>query len=299
MIAAPINPSDLMSVRGTYGQSPALPNTPGFEGVGVVESGSGMLARLLKGKRVAVLNRSCGVWSDYAVVPAKQAIPVSSEISDEQAAAFFINPATAWLITQAVLKVRPGEWLVQTAAASTLGKMVVRLGREIGFRTLNIVRREEQAEALKAQGADEVLVFDEATDPIEFAARARSVVPGGVRCAMDPVGGKIGSAVARCLGKDGQLVVYGTLADEPLSLHSRDLMTNAARLEGFWLSNYLQSIRLPAKIRLVRRLNDLVRRGILAADIGATFPLERFAGAVSAAESGRGKVILSIRPTET
>src|SRR5215831_2365946 len=85
MIASPINPSDLLTVRGQYGRLPSLPATPGFEGVGVAESaGPGFLGRLWLGKRVAVLNGVTGNWQEYAVVPAKQVIPVSAEIPDEQ-----------------------------------------------------------------------------------------------------------------------------------------------------------------------------------------------------------------------
>src|SRR5215469_15686461 len=62
MIASPINPSDLLVVRGQYGRLPPLPATPGFEGVGIVEAGSGLLARRVMGRRVAVLNGTTGNW---------------------------------------------------------------------------------------------------------------------------------------------------------------------------------------------------------------------------------------------
>src|SRR5712691_4345367 len=65
MLASPINPSDLLYIRGQYGKPPPLPATPGFEGVGVVEeSGGGILAKRVMGKRVAVLNRGTGNWQE-------------------------------------------------------------------------------------------------------------------------------------------------------------------------------------------------------------------------------------------
>src|SRR5438105_5281546 len=74
MIASPINPSDLMTVRGLYGVLPTLPATPGYEGVGVVDLvGSGLLGKLAKGKRVFVPNAAGGNWAEYAIVPARQA----------------------------------------------------------------------------------------------------------------------------------------------------------------------------------------------------------------------------------
>ncbi|MEI7702445.1 MAG: alcohol dehydrogenase catalytic domain-containing protein, partial [Planctomycetia bacterium] len=43
MLASPINPSDLMFIRGQYTLQPECPATPGFEGVGIVEQSGGGL----------------------------------------------------------------------------------------------------------------------------------------------------------------------------------------------------------------------------------------------------------------
>src|SRR5262249_39576753 len=105
MLASPINPPGLLLVQGPYGKQPPLPCTPGFEGVGVVEEGSGFLARRVLGKRVAVLNGDSGNWAEQVVIPARQAVPVPKELTDEQAATFFVNPSTALIMTQHVLRV--------------------------------------------------------------------------------------------------------------------------------------------------------------------------------------------------
>src|SRR5262249_29437102 len=149
-----------------------LPATPGFEGAGVVDAvGSGLLAKLrgLKpGRRVAVLNGRGGNWQEQVIISAREAVPVHDAISDEQVASFFVNPPTALAMTKYVLKVPAGAWLLQTAAASALGQMIVRLGRHSGFRTINVVRRREQADELKKLGADQVICTD--TESIESRA---------------------------------------------------------------------------------------------------------------------------------
>src|SRR3954454_17839669 len=76
MLACPINPSDLLMVRGEYGRQPALPATPGFEGVGVVGEGSGLLASRGRGTRVAALTTAGGNWAEKVVIPARQTVPV-------------------------------------------------------------------------------------------------------------------------------------------------------------------------------------------------------------------------------
>src|SRR5579872_616205 len=238
MLAAPVNPSDLLSVRGQYARLPSLPATPGFEGVGMVESaGPGLLGRFLVGKRVAALNSRTGSWAEFAVVSARQAIPLSSRLPVEQAAMFFVNPATAYILTRRLLAVPEGEWLLQTAAGSALGRMVIRLGRRFGFRTLNIVRRAEQVAELEALGGDVVT----AASGDDLRARVLSATGGaGVRFAIDAVGGALASAVAGCLASGGKLVLYGTLSGDPLSISPRELIGAGATIEGFWLGLWMQ-----------------------------------------------------------
>src|SRR5476649_330283 len=93
MRMSPINPSDLMTVRGVYGRLPKLPATPGFEGVGVIDAvGSGLLAKLRgikPGRRVAVLNGQGGNWQEYVNLSARLVVPVPDDLPDDQVAAFF------------------------------------------------------------------------------------------------------------------------------------------------------------------------------------------------------------------
>ncbi len=171
MIMSPVNPSDMLVVRGRYGVLPSLPSTPGFEGVGVVdEVGSGLLGRLVKGKRVLAINGAGGNWAEYAVIPARQARPIADDIPDEQAAAAFVNPTTVLALARHVLKVRRGEWLLQSAAGSTLGRMMIKLGRHDGFQARStssaVARRSTNSRRL---GADAVI--SSAEGPIDEQVR--------------------------------------------------------------------------------------------------------------------------------
>jgi len=293
MLASPVNPSDLMYVEGKYGLKPSLPATPGFEGVGVVEaSGGGVLGWLRKGKRVAVINDRVGNWAEYTVTRARQVIPVPDDLPDEQAATFFVNPATAIAMTRNVLKVPAGEWLLQTAAGSNLGQMVIRLGKRAGFRTVNVVRRREQVAELTALGADAVIV--EGDGPVEEQVRA--AVPGGVRYAIDPVGGATGTAAIAALAPGGRILLFGSLSDEPVSVHPRRILSGDVRVEGFWLGSWAKKQRVLRMLRLFREVGELIRDGTLTSPIAATYPLARVREAVAhaAAEGKGGKVLLRI-----
>jgi NADPH:quinone reductase-like Zn-dependent oxidoreductase len=294
MLASPINPSDLLFIQGRYGLKAKLPATPGFEGVGVVEeSGGGLLGWLRKGKRVVVLNDRSGNWQEQVVVPARQVVPVPAALSDEQAASFFVNPATALVVTRHVLRIRRGEWLLQSAAGGALGKMIVRLGKRDGFRTINLVRRREQVEELKQLGADQVLV--EQDGPI--AEQVRRVTDGkGVRCAMDPVGGETGTAVVASLSAVGHAVLYGALSGQPSSVDPRFLITGSKRVEGFLLTDWVKRQGVITMLKLFSQVRRLMQDNVLTTDVGEVFPLERVQDAVR--EAGRpgkgGKVLLRI-----
>ena len=299
MLASPVNPSDLMFVRGEYTLKPELPAIPGFEGVGVVEaSGGGLLGRFMVGKRVAVLNRGGGNWAERTVLPARGVIPLPSWLSVDQAATYFVNPASAVVMTRHVLAVPAGQWLLQTAAGSALGKMVVRLGRRFGFRTLCIVRRPDQVAELQQLGADAVLAFDpDRDDLLEFVVKIRDITGGqGVPFAIDPVGGATGSLVVKVLGRGARMLVFGTLSGSALTLAPRDLMSLDASISGFWLGNYMDSLKLLAKLKLVRQISGLIREGVLGSDVGQRFPLSAIEDAVVAAQqpARSGKVLLTI-----
>lgn len=297
MIASPINPSDMMFVRGLYGIKPQCPQSPGFEGVGKVEtSGGGLRGLFFKGKRVVVMNAAGGNWAETAVVPATQVIPISSSLSDDQAATFFVNPATAWIMTQELLKVPKGGWLLQTAAGSSLGHMIARLGRHLGFKTVNIVRRNVYRDSLKQAGGDVVVVFDPAKDPMEKLREQIKAATGsdGIRYAVDPVGGTTASAVVNCLGPQGRMLMFGSLSGETVEFTPRTIMQADATISGFWLGHFMGRQSLLFKLKLVRRITGLIQSGVLATEIGGQYSLEQITEAVQAAEDRNvsGKIVL-------
>jgi NADPH:quinone reductase-like Zn-dependent oxidoreductase len=294
MIASPVNPSDVLVVRGRYGVLPRLPATPGFEGVGIVDkAGPGILGRWVLGKRVAAINSAGGNWAEWAVIPARQARPIPSDIPDEQAATFFVNPATVLALVRHVLRVPKDEWLLQSAAGSTLGKMIIKLGRHDGFKTLNVVRRSEAKDELSQLGGDAVISSSEG--PIE--EQVDRITGGkGVRYALDPIGGETGTGVFRSLASGGRLVVYGTLSGEPLQLEPRQLISERKVVEGFWLGHWMRERSIPASLLLFREIAGLIRQGVLASEIGSSFGLDQVGQALLQAEAMArgGKVLLRL-----
>jgi NADPH:quinone reductase-like Zn-dependent oxidoreductase len=321
MLISPVNPSDLNFVHGTYHTAlgriiwnqgnaegdrvfydphlvtacPQPPYALGGEGMGVVDAtGSGWLARRLLGKRVAIASGPPnGTWQEYTVVDARRAVALPAEIPDEQGAMFFINPVTAYVMTREVLRVPKGAWLLLTAAGSALGKSIVRMGRLYGFRTLCVVRSGANSEELRALGADAVVE----TDHQNLIAEVFRLTGGkGVSHALDCVGGELASTVVRCLGLGGKLVLYGTLADQPLQVPIRDLMMPVVSISGFLLPNWMMQQSPLKLLGVLRQVRKLMIRGVFDAPIDQRFPLDQVADAVAASlQTGRtGKVLLDI-----
>lgn len=297
MLYSPVNPSDLLRIRGTYGLIPNFPMSPGFEGIGVVEEVKHGLASTVlgikPGRKVVVLNQDTGNWQDQVVIPALRAFPVPEGIPDEQAAGFFVNPATALIMTTKVLKIPVEGLLMQSAAGSAVGKMVIKLGKKFGFRTLNIVRRDETAQMVEKLGGD--YVFDSSqNDIVEGVQKILNFEP--VSYAIDPVGGETTGRMIQALGPGGRMLLYGSLDRSPAPVYSRHIIKNGLTIQGFALQQWSARRRPIQMLFLLRQIGKLMKEGVLTTDIAQVFPLEQYREAIQAAESpGRqGKVLLKM-----
>jgi NADPH:quinone reductase-like Zn-dependent oxidoreductase len=294
ILASPVNPSDLLYVRGHYaGVQAHFPAPVGFEGVGIVDAVGPEVQNLVTGQRVSVVNGQGGNWAEYSVVPAGELFPAPEEIPDEQVASFVINPASAILMVRRVLAVPRGEWLLQSAAGSELGRMIIRLAKRDGIRTLNVVRRHEAVAELERLGADAVIVSTDG--PIDEQVRG-IVGPGGVKYAIDPVVGETGTQMFKALHEEGRMLVYGSLTGEPIRVGEdpRYILAGRRILEVYWLGYWLPRLEEKERRQLALDIVTLMRDGILETSPGRKYSLDEIGDAVARAETtGReGKVLL-------
>ena len=290
MRARPINPSDLLTVQGLYGALPRLPATPGLEGMGVIEALGEGAEHLRVGQRVIPLGVP-GTWQEKLLINSAQLIPVPDQISDQTAAQFVVNPLTAWIMTIEELALQPGEWLLQTAAGSTLGRVVLQIARLRGFKTINVVRRREQVEELKALGADEVIC----TADEDLVERVKEITGReGLTKAIDAVGGATGAAVVRALGRKGVLLVYGLLSMEPMPVESGRMIFTSATIRGFWLGEWFRSAPPERQQAVTAELLRLMTTHEITPPVEAEYPLKEVQTAIEHSQRpGRsGKVLL-------
>jgi len=157
--AATLNPSDILFMRGLYNVKLNYPYTPGWEGSGtVVQSGGGSLADGLVGKRVAFFKAQemgtymlGGAFADYCVTDASMAFPFSDDLSFEDTASFIVNPLTAVCMVDR-LKQLKSKCVIITAAASQIGRMLIKLCQIEGIKTICTVRRPEQISIVQGLG---------------------------------------------------------------------------------------------------------------------------------------------------
>ncbi|MFP4095278.1 MAG: zinc-dependent alcohol dehydrogenase family protein [Cyclobacteriaceae bacterium] len=290
--AAPVNPSDSLFVQGFYGMQPRFPDSPaGFEGAGeidVIGTGIGEGIQLAKGMKVCFA--ALGTWSEYVVVPATQLVPLPNGLSWEEGAQLFVNPFTALAMLEEA-KLQKGDWLLLTAGYSAVSKMVVKIAKERGIRTICTVRRDEQADMLHMMGAEAVIN----TKKDSFSERVRALTDKqGVKACFEAVGGETAEEALQCMSKGGKMIIYGLLSGKDAKFNSGLLIFKEITVKGFWLSRWMVESSLSTKAKLASELHSLVKKGIIPFDVGATFPLDQAGEAVTYSDTpGKsGKAII-------
>jgi len=289
MLAAPINPSDVLTITGQYGALPPLPAVGGNEGVARVAQRGADVRRLAVGDLV-LMPVGAGTWSSHAVARADTLLPLPAGGDPLQLAMLTVNPPTASLLLSEFGTLAPGDWVVQNAANSAVGEYLIQLARARGIRTVNVVRRDAMVPVLEALGGDVVLV-----DGPDLPERVAAATQGAkVRLAFDAVGGTATDRLARSVAIGGTVVNYGAMSGEACKVAPGSFVFRDVTLRGFWLAFWFRHATGEQQRALYGELAQRVAAGTLAARVDRTFPLAQIQDAVAYAAAGgrNGKVLL-------
>jgi NADPH:quinone reductase-like Zn-dependent oxidoreductase len=293
MDSSPINPSDLALLAGGYLKR-NYPFTPGLEGSGtVIRSGGGILARLRMRKKVACspISGGDGTWSEYMLTSAMHCAPLPRNISMEQGSMMLVNPMTAMAF---VLLAREGKHkaMVNNAAASSLGKMLIRMCRLKRIPLINIVRKEEQIEELKQLGASHVLNSSSKTFELDLKQLAQELE---ATLFLDAVTGSQTPILLRAAPAGTKLVAYARLSGEDIKAEAGELIRKNKQIVGFQLGNWLQRKNLLFKLMFIHRVKKHLGRE-LTSHIRYTTPLAKVEEALSnyPKNMSKGKIILKV-----
>src|SRR6478735_5696195 len=288
MYAAPINPADLNQIEGKYPVRAELPATPGFEGAGVVV-GLGANVKGLTSSALVILPHNIGTWRDAVAVKAQDLVVVPDGIEPVQAAMLKINPLTAWRLLHDYVDLQKGDWLIQNAANSAAGRDVIHIAHELGYKTVNVVRRAELIDELRAEGGDVALVDgDNLRDQVKNATGGASI-----RLGLNSVGGDSALRLANCLAPGGTLVSFGAMSLQPLKIPTGLLIFKDLRFRGIWINKWYDNATPSERMETFRSLFDMARRGLLKTKVEKTYPLSEVKAAVAHAAQGKrnGKIV--------
>ena len=289
VLAFPINPADVMFCAGGYRLKPPLPATPGAECVGRVLAVGDGVSHVGPGDLVINLQREN--WAQQRRVKGDDVICLPSGIDLKQAAMIRINPPTALLMLTDLVNLQPGEWVLQNAANSAVGRLLIHFARARGLRTVNVVRRETLFTELKTLGADVCLI-----DGPDLPSQVASAVGGApIRLALDAVAGQATRRLAASVADGGTVCNYGAMTESEVAVAYSDLIFRGVSVVGFMLGRALAR-RTLAEIRaLYAEIAGQVCTDGLQAPVEAIYSIEEIGAALAHAQrpARAGKILVA------
>jgi NADPH:quinone reductase-like Zn-dependent oxidoreductase len=293
MLAAPINPSDVLTLTGQYGILPPLPAIGGGEGVAkVVEHGPGV-SRPELGQTV-LLPYGIGSWASHIVAEANALTMLPNDVDPIQLSMITVNPPTAHLMLSEFVDLQRGDWVIQNAANSGVGSYLIALAKLRGLKTVNVVRRGALVKPLLAAGADVVLV-DGVVDNLSLAKRVSAATGGAdIKLGIDAVGGSATARLGEALCEGATLVNYGAMSGEPCTLTPTVIIFKDITVRGFWLAKWYRTASAEQQKEVFGTIISLISTGKLSAPVHATYNVKdiKEAVAVAAGAQRMGKIII-------
>jgi NADPH2:quinone reductase len=287
--AAGVNRPDIFQRAGLYPPPPGAPTTLGLEVAGEVTAVGQGVERWRPGDRVTALLGGGG-YAEYAVVDARHALPVPSNLDFVHAAALPETIFTVWSNVFERGQLRAGETLLVHGANSGIGVTAMQMAKAAGARVFATARGAAKAEKARELGAD--LAVDAAAG--DWAVPVKDA--GGANVVLDMVGAGYFERNMDVLLPDGRMVVIATLTGQEVQLNLRQLMLKRLTVSA----STLRARDADEKARLAHAIEENVwpwiGSGAVRVPVDRTFPLERAGEAHTWLESGSqfGKVVLTL-----
>lgn len=276
--AFPIHPGDLMAISAM--QIPGRELVAGIEATGVVTEVGPGVSGFSPGTRVTFFPHQ-GAWRQVVNVDAAITVPVPDSVPDEVAAQMLCNPITALMLrraTQQHFSVGFDGVMLNSAAASSVGRLFTAIAEHHQIATISIVRSEPRAQQLRDRFPTVPVVST--ADP-GWVKQVDTLAAGRpIPVALDPVGGATAGDLLSALSPGGTLIVYGELAEEPILLHAATVLHSALAIRGLTVNRWLTAVSPE------QRASDVASAVLITTglpqhfDVAAAYPLDRIADAV-------------------
>lgn len=285
-LASVIQPSDFSKIQGKYGRLSTLPAIAGGEGIGQICEVGNNVKKLRCGMRVRIPG-SVGTWQDYCVLEEDMVYCVPADLPIETSAQAFINPPTALRLLNDFVSLHTGDWVIQNAANSCVGRCIIQLAKFYGYKTINVVRNAAQIQPLMALGANCVVKADALKSIKDFTGGVLPVL------ALNSVGGISALSLIETLADNGTMVTFGAMAGERIRFPTRELLFKNVQLRGFWLDYWIRSHTRWEYAACLRQIFSFLQSKKLVLSFSETYPLNQWQTALGKAQQSNlnGKIL--------
>ncbi|XP_022046454.1 enoyl-[acyl-carrier-protein] reductase, mitochondrial [Acanthochromis polyacanthus] len=286
VLAAPVNPSDMNMIQGTYAILPDLPAVGGNEGVAeVIEVGS-QVKSLKAGDWVIPKDAGLGTWRTEAVLAEDDVISLPNDIPLLSAATLGVNPCTAFRMLSDFEDLKPGDSVIQNAANSGVGQAVIQIAAARGINTINVIRDRPEftqlSDRLMGMGASHVIKEETLRRPEIKELFKTCPKP---KLALNGVGGKSATELLRHLQVGGSMVTYGGMSKQPVTVPVSALIFKDVKVRGFWVTQWKRDHSHDGRAfrTMLDELCSLIQQGKLTAPACTEVGLQEYRKALDAA----------------
>ncbi|WP_045881106.1 zinc-dependent alcohol dehydrogenase family protein [Pseudomonas chlororaphis] len=290
-----LNRAESMFRSGQYLEQAEFPSRLGYEAAGVVESVGARAGQFAVGDVVSLIPpisiARWGTYAELAVLPAAMLVKHPANLSFVEASAVWMQYVTAWGALIHVAALQPGEFVLITAASSSVGLAAIQIANQVGAIPIAVSRTTAKHEQLLAAGAAHVLASEQA----DFDRQVERITGGkGARVIFDPVGGPFLEHLVDAAASGGIVLVYGALSSEPSPFPLFKVLGKSLTLRGYLLHEITSRPDLleAGKAYVLAGLEA----GTLRPVIARTFDFEQIVDAHHYLESGEqfGKVVVTL-----
>ncbi|WP_206957374.1 zinc-dependent alcohol dehydrogenase family protein [Trinickia acidisoli] len=290
-----LNRAETLLRKGTYIETAVLPSGLGLEAAGIVEMIGEDVQGFATGDAVSIVPPLSMVrWPAYgerATFPAELVVKHPTSLSWEAAAAVWMSYLTAYGALIDIAKLTQGEFVVVTAASSSVGLAAIQTANAVGAVPIAVTRTSAKKQALLEQGAVHVVASAEE----DLAARLRDIAGAdGVRVVLDPIGGPIFEPLTAAMSRGGILIEYGGLSPEPTPFPLFAVLSKMLTLRGYLVHEIISS---PTRREAAKAfVLDGLASGALRPVIAKTFGFEDIVAAHRFLESNEqlGKIVVTV-----
>ncbi|MCA6102380.1 zinc-dependent alcohol dehydrogenase family protein [Bradyrhizobium australafricanum] len=290
-----LNRAEASLRRGSYIETATLPSGLGLEAAGIVAAIGEGVEGFAPGDAVSIVPPVSMVrWpahAELATFPAELVVKHPPALGFETAAAVWMQYLTAFGALVDLARLGRGEFVVITAASSSVGLAAIQIANRIGAVPIAVTRTSAKAQALREAGAAHVIASAEQ----DLQSRLEQIAgPNGVRVVLDAVGGPAFVPLTAAMAPGGILIEYGGLSPEPTPFPLANVLGKSLTLRGYLVH---EIVRDPARLTAAKAfILDGLADSALKPIIARTFPFEEIVEAHRYLESNTqfGKIVVTV-----